>query len=410
MKKKVYNIVYAVAAILTALAMGACAEDVARQKAQEVLVPFSLAAEGAPAITRTDVNIQGDHFEPGRNINVYVTATGSTDGETTPTDGRTYTSNPLVYTTQAADENGVSKLTPPDNKKLYYPLGDEVRVDIYGLYPPRALDILNKFEVDEEQTTNAAYENNDLMHATVTNHAKSSDVIHLQFTHKMAKVIFNVTGEDGVKIKQIRFMGIKKTIGFTPNTGALTDLEGDATNIIVANSETAVTELNGVALIPPQTIGGETTVRFVEVDVEYSGTETTNQTTAVFYIDRKTFNSGSQYTVNLFIGPKNIYTGNPETDRKGDVYVTNWDEIYNVSTDVFWVQFQHRGRHLCRGARLGTAVRPAYGCQSPFAGHVRQLCPSFEVNPFRRTPDGVCQHAERLCRKEHGCQALQPHT
>lgn len=97
-------------------------------------------------------------------------------------------------------------------------------------------------------------------------------------------------------------------------------------------------------------------------------------------------------------------------DRWHSYYVTNWDEIYNVSTDVFWVQFQHRGRHLCRGARLGTAVRPAYGCQSPFAGHVRQLCPSFEVNPFRRTPDGVCQHAERLCRKEHGCQALQPHT
>ncbi len=342
--KKSFISLYSIINTCVGLVLCSCAEEIVKKDKVEVLVPFNIAAVESAAITRTSSNIQSTNFESGEPIKVYVTMNGATNNETRPTDGTNFYDNPLTYTTGVTVTNGVNPLTPPvpEGESLYFPPGDNVTTDIYALYPSRVTNILTKFEVAAEQTSDDIYKDNDLMYAQVTGREKSSEVIHLQFAHKMAKIIFNITGEDGVKIKEARLMGIKTTIGFNVSSGELAENPDDTpiSNIIVAQGKdeneeiVAKKELHGAALIPPQTIGGDnpggtgTTVKFIEVDTEYNGSGI-DHSTALFFIDSKKFTEGSQYTINLFVGPKNLVNGN---SNDGDVYITNWNDALGTLT------------------------------------------------------------------------------
>lgn len=272
--------------------LSACSEEVIQQNPEQ-RVPLNLAAVSEAAITRTGTNIQGSTFDAGALINAYIPVTGASDG--TETIG-----NPVVMKAEAADANGINALSPNDGSVLYYPPGDNVKVDIYALYPKEVMSSFTSFTVQNPQTSDADYKASDLMFAkTSESQAKSDQTVHLQFTHKMAKLIVNAFGDEGVTIKSIKLKNFSTTVGFNTSTGVLGDLS-DKTDITIASSADFASSLSGVALFPPQT---KDDTEFIEVEAK---TTTGSPTTAYFYVITKQFESGKVYTVNMTIGPKNL--------------------------------------------------------------------------------------------------------
>lgn len=272
--------------------LSACSEEMIQQYSKQ-RVPLKLAAMSEVDLTRTTTDIQGSTFEEGALINAYIPVTGASDGTET-------LGNPVVLKAEEADENGINALSPNDGSILYFPPGDDVKADIYALYPKEVLSSFTSFTVQNPQTSDADYKASDLMFAkTPESLPKSDQTVHLQFAHKMAKLIVNATGDEGVTLKSIKLKKFSTTVGFNTSTGVLGELS-DKTDIVIANSADFTGSLSGVALFPPQT---KDDTEFIEVEAK---TTTGSATTAYFYVITKQFEPGKVYTVNMTIGPKNL--------------------------------------------------------------------------------------------------------
>lgn len=274
--------------LLQPILLTSCAEEM------EALfsTPIQLTASSV-VTTRTaaDTDIQTSTFDAGETINAYFYDSNSNSLGISPT----------TLTTSAAS-NGKNSLTP--DVQVYYPNTSGVTVNVHALYPETVTDATENFTVLNDQTSNANYKTSDLMYASLSNLARTASDVNLLFDHKMAKVIINATGEEGVTISQIRLLNVDPKIGFTPTTGALGSLGGSTTSITIATGGTTTT-LNGTALFPPQTINAD----FIEV--------TTNYGTAVFSVVNKEFTSGTQYTADITVTRQSI--GFTTT-------ITDWDE------------------------------------------------------------------------------------
>lgn len=279
--------------LVTAWVLSSCSEDMMSNGNRPC--PMVLEASSNTTFTRAGTAIQGRNFDAGESI--YAFFTPST-GNITNEDGNNI-SNPLRLITQTTNAQGVNPLVTEDNKKLYYPAGDNVKVSIYALYPEV---VENTFSVRSDQQADADYKASDLMYASTLNHPKGDQAIQLQFQHMMAKLIINAKGVDGVVVNSVTLKNVDTNIGFTPSTGELGSLSGQKQDMTISKE--------GAVLIPPQTINSE----FLEVHCNTSDV-------AKFFVSSKEFKAGHQYTVNLAVGPKNFEAGG-----LGDVIIEPWPE------------------------------------------------------------------------------------
>lgn len=276
---KIFNFVLLTACAFLVLS---CVEDIQQAKRR---VPLNLAAVNEASITRASTE-QNVLFDAGELINAYISVTGATDNTTT-------LGNPVVLKAAAAD-NSVNPLSPNDGKTLYFPPGDNVNASIYAIYPSTVTNSMTTFGV-----TPGDYNASDLMFASA-NTAKTDQTVHLQFSHKMAKLVINASGEEGLKMNKITLKTLYKAISWTPSTGVLGSLSGSREDIVIAQQDSYSASLNGMLLFPPQT---KDDTNFMEVECQQSDGTTG---TAKFQIITKDFEEGKVYTINVKIGPKNL--------------------------------------------------------------------------------------------------------
>ena len=290
--------------ITAAILLTACAEEVQLQKTVQK-VPLHIEAISQAAITRTSTGIQSTLFDANEDVNAYFTVRvdGDASALISEKDNTLSTAgNPVILKTAAAS-NGVNALSPKDGSTLYFPPGDNDKVDvsIYALYPSTVTSSLTSFAVQTPQTTDADYKASDLMYASATS-PKTDQAIHLQFNHKMAKLIINASGEEGLTMKKITLKSLYTTIGWNATTGVLGSTSGSTSDIEIASNESFTSSLTGVALFPPQT---KSDTYFMEVTCQ-DPTDNNAEKTAYFKICTKEFEEGKVYTINVKIGPRNL--------------------------------------------------------------------------------------------------------
>lgn len=281
-----------------------CSEEVLLNKNQQ-RVPLQLEAVAPAAITRTSTGVQSTLFDANEDVNAYFTVTvdGDASALISEKDNTLSTAGNSVILKTAAASNGVNALSPKDGSTLYFPPGDNDKVDvsIYALYPSTVTSSLTSFAVQTQQTTDADYKASDLMYASATS-PKTDQAIHLQFNHKMAKLIINASGEENLTMKTITLKSLYTTIGWNATTGELGSTSGSTSDIVIASNGSFASSLTGVALFPPQT---KSDTYFMEVTCQ-DPTDNNAEKTAYFQICTKEFEEGKVYTINVKIGPKNL--------------------------------------------------------------------------------------------------------
>ena len=166
---------------------------------------------------------------------------------------------------------------------------------IKGYYPDSARTA-SSFSVQADQTSDDNYKASDLLYAETTA-TKAAPSPTLTFTHKMSKVIVNVTPTSGVSsVTSVTLNNINRTVAFTPATGVLGALSNPG-DISMSNE--------GAALIPPQTTNGDNNFLTIVTDV---GT--------AYYKLAMEFVGGKVYTININVEKSSI--GLTTT-------ITNWD-------------------------------------------------------------------------------------
>lgn len=280
-------------------------------------------------ITRAESNIQSSKFDTNEKIDVFLR-----DASSVP-DSTHYAPNPKLY--KVIDTNGTIKtysegstenrlFWPKLMHELYifgvYPVGSvaksKLTSDGGGTYNPFNHALYYDFIVQEDQTSEANYKASDLMtglpsgysvHATsytepfkLTQH-ENPGTVPLLFTHRLTKVVVNITKTTGtedtdIPIDDIKYSGDtdteyarvtllntkRKTSFQVPSTDILVD--GDASHVatppatdqvVVGRGSTTITvggytAVTLSAIVPPQQIAATTT--FIKVELIDNGNVT----------------------------------------------------------------------------------------------------------------------------------------
>lgn len=229
------------------------------------LVPISPTMEiegvtdGATRAATNLLNAFGNGEQLGIALTNCVNASGSALASTTYTMGTGFAAQPYISPDQTAT--------------------------IKGYYPSSARTATS-FTVSDNQTSDANYKASDLMYAEAEA-TKTSSSPTLTFTHKMAKLIVNVTPASGVSsITSVTLNNISRTVGFAASIGELGVLSSSG-NITMSNE--------GAALIPPQTTSESNNFLTIVTD---AGT--------AYYKLGKAFSGGNVYTLNISVGLSDI--------------------------------------------------------------------------------------------------------
>ena len=271
--------------------MAACTTDDQPESASGERVPIGLAYTTQPQVeTRASASqtLNNDYIESGKTITVRISNYNA----------GAYTD--YTYTTGAS---GALTLPTP---APYYPL-DGTNVDILAYYPASAS---TSFTIQSDQTTDANYTASDLMWATpITNQAKTTSNVTLNFTHKMAKICANISAGTAVsEINSVKLKQVKPTVGFNLGDGTTDAASGDAGDVTIASGETAAS-VSGAAVIPAQTITGS----LLEIGVTLTNGTTGTATYSV--PSGKAFSANNVYTLNITV---------------------NWPEVGATTTIAGW--------------------------------------------------------------------------
>ena len=231
-------------------------------------VPITLSYSTVVASeTKAAQNLNEGTFSSGESVTVRISNTGENSWKD------------YIFTTGSA-----GAMTAPDPAP-YYPAGTQ-NIDIVAYYPSTAG---TSFTVATDQTADADYMASDLMFASVSNQAKTTETVNLAFAHKMAKLCVNITAGDGVSsITSVSILNVRPTVSFNQATGAVGDAVGSATSIVMSN--------NGAAVIPAQTIdGGLLSI-------------VTDKGTATYSVTNKAFAAGQSYTLNITVNLRAVGT------------------------------------------------------------------------------------------------------
>lgn len=281
---KYYRLLYV--AGLLAMTAACTNDDMDEQMALGEKVPVTLSYQTLEAVANrasASQTLNQDYIESGKSVTVRISNTGADS----------YTN--YIYTTGAAGVMNVPAANAP-----YYPL-DGTNIDIKAYYPVSAS---GSHTVQADQSTNDNYTASDLMWATpITDQAKTASAVTLNFTHKMAKMVMNVTPGSAVKqINSVTLKQVKRTIGFSISDGTLGALSGSAEDITVITGEaTDGAVVHGAAVIPPQTINGN----LLQIGVTMSDGTTG---TATYTVASKAFAANNVYTLNITVNGPEVNT------------------------------------------------------------------------------------------------------
>ena len=284
---KIQNILLSAIILSVAMSVSSCAES---DLDWLVGTPIKLTASPV-ATTRSGSDIQTSSFEEGASINAYFNIHG----------GDAIGKTPTILTASAPDETtGKNNLSP--DVQAYYPSSDNV--DILALYPTTVTNTTTSFTVEADQQDEADYKKSDLMWAGVSNQAKTTSDVNLQFSHLMAKLSVTVTAKEEVLIKSVTLTNVIRTINITElsasqyQPGSLATVSDTELKKIILASTTATevnNSLSGSVLFPPQTISGN----FIEVLTDYG--------TAYYSLgESKTFEQGKAYSADLVVKRQDI--------------------------------------------------------------------------------------------------------
>lgn len=251
-------------ALASVIALTACQNSENEQQTVEQRIPVELKQQAlAISETRAAQNLNDSYIAKGQTVAVKITG-----------DDTVY-----EYTT---GENGA--MTAPDPRPCY---PSEGTIDITAYYPSTAGET---FTVQTDQSADADYLASDLMFASKTGQAKTTDAVALEFEHKLSKIAVNVTAKDGINVTSITLKGVLPTVSFDAATGAVGNASGVATDIVIVTSGN-----KGAAVIPAQTLES----KFLEI-VTDAGTAN--------YPVNKTFAASNVYTVNLTLQKTGVNT------------------------------------------------------------------------------------------------------
>ena len=264
----------------SALMIAACSnEESGNQPVQNPEV-ISLSATVSGGMRASGANLQNAQFASGKGIFVEAYKTGASTAYATGN-----------YTTQDASGTLSGSLT--------YPATGE-NIDICAYYPSTVSSSTTSFTVQTNQSSDANYQNSDLMYATkLVNKAKGS-THELTFNHALSKIIVNIVAGTGVEsanitslVSAVKIKNTKPTAGFAITNGApgaITE-SGSVTDIEIKGTGAA-----NEGIIVPQDVAA---VAFIEVT--YNGTQYTYNLGA-----SKTFNPGEKYTYTLTLNASGI--------------------------------------------------------------------------------------------------------
>ena len=307
MKKSYLRILY----LPLVVVLSACSSDLATEKQNPIFsmtgddepvpVAFSVSAQHTGDFTRTTESIVT--FTNGEAVKVCV----STDG------GSNYTGYDF---TAAATGQNVDLNAPSGNAaKPYVPPGSTSSVKAYAYYPSTAA--ASTFSVADNQTTPEGYKASDLMYAAVQTITKPTTSATLSMAHKMVQLNITASAQDGsgLTVKRVLVNG-KKSVTFTPATGAASTTGSNGDIIAYSNGTGAATTGAQYILIPVQQISN------VSIKVETGG-EGVAATTATFnFTSTDEFAAGNSYPISLTVGTSQL---------GGTTTIANWNGQQSVT-------------------------------------------------------------------------------
>ena len=343
-------------------------------------------------ITRAESNIQGTMFDINAEMDVFLRDATAPEGVSNTNDTTHYAPNPKLYKVTDTSNGAIKTYSegttenrlfwPKLLHELYifgvYPVGSvaksKLTTDGGGTYNPFDHTLYYDFIVQEDQTSEANYKASDLMtglpsgytHTQGTAYSapfkltqyENPGTVPLLFTHRLTKVVVNITKTTGtedtdIPIDDIKYSGDtdteyarvtllntkRKTSFQIPSTDILVD--GDASHVaenpatdhvIVGMGETTTTiNLSSVnytavtlsAIVPPQQIAATTTFIQVELIDKSSGNEVVTDT-FLYKIpgDGLTLQASKVHTYNIRINKPHI---NVSTT------INNWDAVDAVN-------------------------------------------------------------------------------
>lgn len=265
------------------LLTGCTAEEQSTTGAGMTPVSLTVSQSGM----RAGTTVQSTQFDNNETFYVYF-PTNVTVGSTTTGSHTTYT------TTDAA--GATTPTTQP-----YFNAG-ATSAAVHAYYPSTVTNSTTSFSVLNDQTGDGNYKASDLMYANIASLSKSGATVtgNLTFSHRMSKIIADVTAGTGVNvINKVRIIGGKRTIVITdPLTCTLSTAAGDLSNAVsdtedgcvkMYENATGADHVQCAALLPPQTINGA----FLWVE--------TDQGSVTYSLDSKALASANSYTFNITV-------------------------------------------------------------------------------------------------------------
>lgn len=159
--------------------------------------------------------------------------------------------------------SGNGSFTPLSGNTIYYP--ESGNVDFVAYYPHSTNTKLNNFVYEVDVTNQTSQEDIDLLYANnATGLNKGTPNATLSFSHKLTKVVFNVSAGTGVANLNgltIKIAGMKTKADFALANAALT-VDGTSTADINVKTTTSGTDVIGEAIVIPVTDAGGSVVTF----------------------------------------------------------------------------------------------------------------------------------------------------
>jgi len=275
---------------------------------------------------------------------------------------------------------GTAIPTYPDNN---------AHVDIVAYYPSTAG---TTFTVKADQTSDDNYKASDLMFASISNQAATTETVNLTFAHQMAKIIVNASAASGsgITISGVTLKNIAPTVTFTQTAAVdyTTNAATGSTDIIMSNE--------GAALIPQQTVDGQ----FLVIS-----TSAGNAT----YSLSKEFLAGHQYTLNITVnsaavGTTSTITGWSDTNSSVTIEATVSDfpdqspvgaEAVDLGLSVKWANMNvgattetDYGTYFAWGETIGYTATATFDWSNYWWGNSETNLTKYNTDSSRGVVDG----------------------
>lgn len=299
---------------LMAMGMAACSSD-------EQL--YSDRSDAEITFTAAGTRAEGTTWAAGDKIGVYMTGTGQ------------WTSGAVKENAQYQTADGTGFFTPTTpTDALKYPSDATATYDFTAYYPYSTATDGGVYKVDV--TNQSKPEAIDLMYAdNLKNQNSTQKNLPLQFTHKLAQVVLNITSTDGKDISTLKadILSQPATADFNLKDGTFGNVSTTVQNISMYTAAAGNTLTAKAFLLPQAAVDGGLKVRLATAD----GSKT--QEVALQDGSKNPIiklESGKTYTVNVNV--KNVGTDEPSVKYEHYTETPLITYSQQTSTDLQYVR------------------------------------------------------------------------